>query len=232
MANDQKVEILQGGAVLSTTNPLPVQVESGGSTQDVNIAQVAGATVDTGHGTAAGALRVELPTDGTGVVGLSAGQASIGNVGGKTVAVTVTPPVTATNAYGVNYVVGGLLTFANAFTSTGSGYIQSVTVTCAKVETVQFIFIPFNANPSATTWTDAAVAAINAADVAKVRSPVYLANSSVLGTHTVMSATGLGQLSAPGATTLYGVLIVTGVLTNQFAAITDITVTVTIAQDV
>lgn len=34
-----------------------------------------------GHGTAAGALRVELPTDGTGVVGLNAGSAIIGKVG-------------------------------------------------------------------------------------------------------------------------------------------------------
>lgn len=52
-------------------------------TQDVNIAQVAGATVDTGHGTAAGALRVELPTDGTGVVipagNVAAGASDSGN---------------------------------------------------------------------------------------------------------------------------------------------------------
>lgn len=50
-------------------------------TQDVNITQVAGASVATGHGTAAGSLRVELPTDGTGVVGLNAGSAIIGKVG-------------------------------------------------------------------------------------------------------------------------------------------------------
>jgi hypothetical protein len=36
--------------------------------------------VATGHGTATGALRVELPTDGTGVVGLAAGSAVIGHV--------------------------------------------------------------------------------------------------------------------------------------------------------
>lgn len=49
-------------------------------TQDVNLAQVAGATVATGAGTAAGSVRVELPTDGTGKVGLNAGSAIIGNV--------------------------------------------------------------------------------------------------------------------------------------------------------
>lgn len=36
--------------------------------QAVNLAQVAGASTATGHGTASGAIRVELPTDGTGVV--------------------------------------------------------------------------------------------------------------------------------------------------------------------
>lgn len=36
-----------------------------------DITKVAGATVATGHGTASGAIRVELPTDGTGVVGFS-----------------------------------------------------------------------------------------------------------------------------------------------------------------
>ena len=164
-------------------------------------------------------------------VTLNAGQNSVGNVGGKTVAVTVTPTVTATNAYGVNYVVGGLLTFSNAFTSAGSGIIQTVTVTIAKVETVAFTLYLFNANPSNTTWTDAAVAAINAADVAKVRPPIALTNASQLGTHTVSYSAGIGEAMNVGSTTLYGVLIVSGALTNQFGSTSDVTVTVTILQD-
>ncbi len=47
----------------------------------VNLTQVGGATAAQGHGTAAAALRVELPTDGTGVVGLNAGTNTIGAVG-------------------------------------------------------------------------------------------------------------------------------------------------------
>lgn len=64
-----------------------------------------------GHGTAATALRVELPTDGTGVVGLNAGAALIGKVGidqttvGTTNAVSVaqigaTTVLTGTGAVG------------------------------------------------------------------------------------------------------------------------------------
>lgn len=81
MPEATKVVLLNAdNTAVSATHPLPVVVESGGGTEDVNIAQVAGATVATGHGTAAGTLRVELPTDGTGVVGLNAGTAIIGNV--------------------------------------------------------------------------------------------------------------------------------------------------------
>lgn len=47
----------------------------------VNLTQVAGASISQGHGTAATAVRVELPTDGTGVVGLNAGTNTVGNVG-------------------------------------------------------------------------------------------------------------------------------------------------------
>lgn len=45
-----------------------------------DITKVAGAAISQGHGTAALAIRVELPTDGTGVVGLAAGVATIGAV--------------------------------------------------------------------------------------------------------------------------------------------------------
>lgn len=60
---------------------LYVNSTAGGGTQDVNLTKVGGATVATGHGTAAGTIRVELPTDGTGVVGLNAGSAIVGKVG-------------------------------------------------------------------------------------------------------------------------------------------------------
>lgn len=46
-----------------------------------DITKIAGATVPVGHGVAATAMRVELPSDGTGVVGLIAGAALVGKVG-------------------------------------------------------------------------------------------------------------------------------------------------------
>lgn len=41
----------------------------------VNLAQVGGTNISQGHGTAAAAIRVELPTDGTGLVGANLAQA-------------------------------------------------------------------------------------------------------------------------------------------------------------
>lgn len=81
-------------SVQGVTSMTPLKVDGSAVTQPVsgtitttppsnastNLAQVAGAATATGHGTASGALRVELPTDGTGVVGLAAGSAAIGSV--------------------------------------------------------------------------------------------------------------------------------------------------------
>lgn len=50
------------------------------SNASINLSQVSGASTATGHGTASGSLRVELPTDGTGVIGLNAGTNTIGDV--------------------------------------------------------------------------------------------------------------------------------------------------------
>ena len=164
----------------------------------------------------------------------SPGQGTIGSVTtGYTATICVTPTVTASNAYGINYVIGGLITFPNAFTNGGSGILQSVTVTINKVETIGFTFVPFNANPSATTWTNAAVAAINAADVDKVSEPIALTGSSVLGTHTIASGT---QLAIPltmgaGNTSLFGVLLSGAALTNQFTGSSDLRVCMKILQD-
>lgn len=179
-----------------------------------------------------GALVVAAGSSTIGNVGINAGTNNIGNVGGKTASVTVTPTVTTANAYGTNFVIGGLMTFANIFTAKGSGIIQSITVNCRRVENMGFTAFLFSGNPNATTWTDAAVANINASDVNKARGPITLANSNALGTMTVASAYGLGLAMAPGVTDLYLVLLANAALTNNFTSTSDISVTVTVLQDI
>ena len=164
--------------------------------------------------------------------GLPVSQNTLGNLGGITKQITVNPTVTASNSYGVNYVVGGLLTFSNSFTTTGSGIIQSIKVNMKKIETSGFMLVLFDSNPSNSTWTDAAVANINAADVAKVKAVVSLTSTNILGTHTCLYADGLGIAVNAGGTTLYGVLISLSALTNQFSTTGYVTnVTIDILQD-
>ena len=57
---------------------LLVTLNSSTVNQAVNLAQIAGVATATGHGTASGALRVELPSDGTGLV--SAAQSGAWNL--------------------------------------------------------------------------------------------------------------------------------------------------------
>jgi hypothetical protein len=63
----------------ATTRGQRTAVSSAGALSS-NITQVAGATISQGNGTAATAIRVALPTDGTGVVGLSTGANVIGSL--------------------------------------------------------------------------------------------------------------------------------------------------------
>ena len=174
---------------------------------------------------------VPSPTTGQQVATQCDADSNVRIVAGNTVSVCVTPTVTATNSYGVNYVVGGLLTFSNSFTAKGSGILQGVVANIKDVETSGFTFIPFASNPSNTTWTDAAVAAINAADKFTPRGPVALTANSQLGTQTINSAAGIGEALAPGTTSLYGVLIANAALTNQFAGTGDVQVCIKVLQD-
>ena len=140
--------------------------------------------------------------------------------------VCVTPTVTASNAYGTNYVVGGLLTFSFPFPQSGSGVVQSIYVNIKDVESSGFTFVPFVGSPTAASYTDAAVASIPAADKFLTRGPISLAASSILGTQTALSATGLGQALNAGAPSFYGLLVATAALTNNFAAASDVQVCV------
>lgn len=108
----------EGGGVLGTVTVGAGSAKIGVVTTDqtthgttdlvaADITKVAGAAIAQGHGTAATAVRVELPTDGTGVVGLAAGAALVGKVGidqttpGTTNNVTVSGnPVTYTDRSG------------------------------------------------------------------------------------------------------------------------------------
>lgn len=173
---------------------------------------------------------VPAPTTGQQIATQCDSNANAKVNAGNTVTVCVTPTVTAANAYGTNYSMGGISTFTNMFTSKQSGILQAVTVTIKKVETSGFTFVPFSALP-ANAMADAAAASINAADVFLVRNPIALSAYSGLGTHTVASAVGLGQAMASSTTSLYGILITSAALTNNLGSTSDVNVCATVLQD-
>ena len=154
-----------------------------------------------------------------------AGNNVIGNVGGKTTQVTVTPTVTIANNYGTNFCVGGLINLTGALTSTGTGMLQGITVTSKTTQTMGWTAFIFNANTTSTTWTDATVSAINSADINKARGPFVPPVSTQLGTGSVATLSGIGLPIAPGTTNVYAVVLSNGSLTNQFGTTSDVTYT-------
>jgi hypothetical protein len=71
---------LIGGAKLVDTGGTNELAISAAGEASVDVTKMGGAAVPLGHGLAATAIRVELPTDGTGVVGLNAGSNLVGGV--------------------------------------------------------------------------------------------------------------------------------------------------------
>lgn len=99
------------GSASGTAVPVSGTVSVSG-TAAVNLAQVAGASTSTGHGTASGAIRVELPTDGTGVVNAAqSGTWNINNISGTvslpTGAATQTTLASILSALGSPFQAGG-----------------------------------------------------------------------------------------------------------------------------
>lgn len=109
------VQTIQGIASMT-----PVQVGDNSSSLTVDYAT-------TGSGTATGAIRVELPTNGTGVVGLNAGTNAIGklaaNSGVDIGDVDVTSIAAGDNNIGNVDIVSGTITTVSTVTALGAGTI-------------------------------------------------------------------------------------------------------------
>lgn len=108
-----------------------------------DLSSIAGTATPTGHGTAANSLRVELPTDGTGVI------ASVG---------TITNPVAVTGTFfQATQPVSGIIQEADAnnataITGTGSASVTSAT-TLFSVDTTGYRLICIQVTSAGTTCT-------------------------------------------------------------------------------
>lgn len=240
-----------GGATVTLTATSPTGSQTLGTytaapASPVCFAVSAGTTVQaTVAGGAPSGLNAVLSSVGPGGCGpigssvtitaaIPAGQSSIGNVGGLTKTVCVTPTVT-NGTYGANVVVGGLLTFANLFTSTGHGVIQTAALNFTTAQTVGFKLYPFRGSPTnASTWTDHSAAAISGAtDIFLTDQPIQLANpdSGLSATMTDYGAIGLGQAYNPANTSGFFVLVPTATTASLGGTANVAQVCVTVLQD-
>jgi hypothetical protein len=159
---------------------------------------------------------------------LPAGTNALGSVNSNGANVSVTPAVTA-GAYTAGFVVGGIMTFANALPASFNGLLESITLKFkGTLQTGSWALALFSASPTGT-FGDHAAPAIASTDSALLLG-IYTMNtpSSILGTHTIYNADGLAKALVGASTALYGVLICTSAPTSP-ASTSELTVTVGVA---
>ncbi len=154
-------------------------------------------------------------------------------VGGVRV-VSVTPTVEA-GAYAAGDVIGGKMTFANAVRTSngaagGTGLIQSITVaTKATTTSAQIDVLLFNADPSASTFTENGAIAVNATDMANLIGVVHVTDWTSCGTPSVGFGGSLAIPFSLAGTSLYAVMVTRGAITP--ASTSDLIVTVRVVAD-
>jgi hypothetical protein len=162
-----------------------------------------------------------ITTDGAGAAPVTASNPL--PTGGNVVVITQSPTVSSSPAYSTGDVIGTKLTFAAAVLAAGgSGLVQAVQINCKSAQTGAVDLILFNADPSASTFTDNAALAVNAADFDKVIGVVHIADWTNLGTPSVAQAGNLAVPFSLVATSLFGVLVARS--TPTLGSTSDITV--------
>lgn len=164
-----------------------------------------------GQKTKANSLSVTLASDysiAIGNVAIDAGEAHIGEVGVKTVAVANTPTITA-GAYVVGDCVGGVQTIAScARVTAGSGSIISALLFDKAAQGASFDLLVFDANPTASTFTDHAGAVLHANDIAKLIGNIRIKDYNAIPTGKSFSKVAVEfPFALASGTSLYFVLI-------------------------
>jgi hypothetical protein len=163
-----------------------------------------------------------------------AGSTYAGQVGGYTKVISVTPTVEASPDYSDEDVMGGKQSIASAARSEGgSGIINFISVSSKVDITVGIRVHFFKSDPSATTFTENATLALNAADYDKVLGHVDIAAAdwADLGTPNIATKTNINiPFNLPASvTTLYAVCTAQG--TINLGSTSDLTFNYGILQD-
>lgn len=142
--------------------------------------------------------------------------------------VTITPTID-TSAYAADDLVGGKLIFQDALFGTrgASGLLQTAQLTDAAQQDATLELLLFDADPTATTFTDNAAFTLAAADIPKLCARVSFSDYLQVGG---ISVARVENLAAPALTidggTLHGALISKGTPTYSSAGNLTLTLTV------
>jgi hypothetical protein len=172
----------------------------------------------------AGLSLADIDVSGTETVTVSsitAGETHIGEVGGATVVVEVTPTV-STSAYAAGDLIGTKLTFTDAArVAGGSGVVLSAALTDLDKQDKETDLILFDTNPSNTTFTDNAAFDVHDTDLLDVIGVVTfdVADYTDFSDNSVATDKNLGiGFNLTSGQDLYGALIARGTPTYSTTA--------------
>lgn len=185
-----------------------------------------GTLILAGHGTAAGAIRVELPTDGTGVIAGVTTVTTVTTVSTVTAVTSVTNPVPGTTghvisevavttdgAYAANDIVGGILTMTTVnFASTRPVLLRSLQINDKGNNSAALHIYFFKATPAGGTYTNNGAVTWDAADSARKVGQISVAAGDWIsdGSQCSVNISGIDQLLALSGTSLFALIIATG----------------------
>lgn len=164
-------------------------------------------------------------------IGLVAGEAHVGAVGGESKHVSVTPALTV-GSYASGQCLGGLLTLASLLRVEGkSAVLQSATLRAKIANTAAVDLVIFRDAPSNVAGlTDKAAFAVAVADYDKVSQVVSFAAWNALGGPSVSNVNNIGKLlGANSGVDLKAILVARGAIT--IASTSDLSLGLGVMQD-
>lgn len=145
--------------------------------------------------------------------------------------VTVVPTV-STSAYSSGDCVGGLMTFDAVMRGSDiTGLLQMVTIHCKTVQTGAMDLVIFNANPTASTFTDNAAFDVNDTDFDKIAAVVHITDWTNMTSNSFAQGVNLALPIKPvsGDDSVYAQLVTRA--TPTLSSTTDIKVTLKVLKD-
>ena len=154
---------------------------------------------------------------------LPAGEAHIGEIGGNSATVSVTPPITA-GAYAAEDIVGGVQTLTDAARATGREVVlESITVTDLGKQNAELAIFFFDRDPTNGTYNDNAALDIDDTDMGYCLGVVTVETDDYADAadNSVASRRNIGLGLSPNAVNLYAIAKTTG--TPTYTSTSDLT---------